>query len=264
MATFERHTPGSFCWIELGTTDQAAAKKFYTALFGWDVNDNPMGGPGDGAYSMFNLNGRNTAGGYTLMPDMLAHGVPPHWMLYVQVESADDAAAKAGAAGGKVVGGPFDVMTYGRMAVLQDPAGAAFSVWQPNSHTGIGVAHEPGAFTWADLVTPDQQGAKRFYEAVFGWQLLTSEKDSSGYLHIRNGEHFIGGVPPSHVRDPKTPPHWLIYFKVENCEAATAKAKQLGARLYMEPMSMPNVGRWSIVADPQGAAFALFEAAPNA
>jgi len=263
MSTVERHTPGSFCWVELGTTDQPAAKTFYTSLFGWDVNDNPMGGPG-GVYSMFTLGGRNVAGGYTLMPDMIAQGIPPHWMLYVQVENADDTAAKVTASGGKVMGGPFDVMTFGRMAVLQDPTGAVFSVWQPKSHPGIQVAGEPGVLCWADLSTGDVAAAKKFYEAVFGWQISPGEKDTSGYLHVKNGEHFIGGVPPAEYRDPKAPPHWLLYFQVAKCDASTAKAKELGARVYVEPMTMENVGRWSVVADPQGAVFSLFEAAQHA
>jgi predicted enzyme related to lactoylglutathione lyase len=263
MPTIDRHKPGSFCWVELGTSDQPAAKLFYTSLLGWDVLDNPMGGPG-GVYSMFSLHGRNTGGGYTLMPDMVAQGIPPHWMLYVQVDSADDTVAKVTGDGGKVMGGPFDVMTYGRMAVLQDPTGAVFSIWQPKSHPGTQVVGEPGAFCWADLSTPDVAAAKRFYESVFGWQLSPGEHDTSGYLHIKNGDHFIGGVQPSGFRNPKAPPHWLIYFQVASCDASTAKAKELGASVYMEPMSMEDVGRWSVVADPQGAVFSLFEAKPHA
>lgn len=258
MANIEQHSPGSFCWIELGTTDQAAAKNFYTSLFGWGINDIPMG-PGD-FYSMFNLNGRNTGAAYTLRPDMLAHGVPPHWMLYIAVASADEAAAKIKAAGGRIEQEPMDVFDVGRMAVAQDPTGAMFCVWQAGTHKGLGIEHEPGTLSWADLMTRDAQAAKRFYEAVFGWRMTPGEKDPSGYLHIKNGEHFIGGVPPVENRDPKVPPHWLIYFHVTSCDQATTKAKQLGARVYREPVSMENVGRWSVVADPQGAVFALFEA----
>src|SRR5215472_6709967 len=173
MSTVARHTPGSFCWMELGTTDQPAAKSFYGALLGWTANDFPMG-PGE-FYTMFQLGGRDSAACYTLNADMRSRGVPPHWMLYVQSDSADDTTAKATAAGGKVMAGPFDVMTFGRMAVIQDPAGAVFSIWQPMSHTGIKAHGEPGAFCWADLSTPDAAGAKSFYEAVFGWKLSPGE-----------------------------------------------------------------------------------------
>src|SRR5579883_1916798 len=170
MATIERHKPGSFCWVELGTTDQSAAKNFYRSLFGWEAKDYPMG-PNE-TYTIFNLGGRDTGGGYTLRPDMLAEGIPPHWMLYVQVENADATVAKAASAGAKPMPpGAFDVAENGRMAVIQDPTGAMFSIWQPKSHTGIHAAGEPGTLCWADLVTGDVDRAKQFYEGLFGWQM---------------------------------------------------------------------------------------------
>jgi predicted enzyme related to lactoylglutathione lyase len=212
----------------------------------------------DQTYSMFNLDSRNTGGGYTLQPDMRAAGVPPHWMLYVAVESADASAAKAKELGAKVEAGPFDVFTFGRMAVLHDPTGAAVSLWQPMSHSGIGIAGVPGTLCWADLMTPDAAAAKKFYEGLFGWKVEPGEHDTSGYLHIKNGEHFIGGMPPAQ-HNQGAPPHWLLYFLVESCDAATAKASGLGAKVFVPPMSMEGVGRWSVIADPQGAVFALFQ-----
>jgi predicted enzyme related to lactoylglutathione lyase len=260
MANIDKHAPGSFCWIELGTSDQNAAKNFYASLFGWTVQDFPMGP--DQFYSMFNLDNRNTGGGYTLQPDMVAAGVPPHWMLYIAVESADASAEKAGKLGAKVEAGPFDVFNFGRMAVLHDPTGAAVSLWQPMSHTGIGIAGVPGTLCWADLMTPDVPAAKKFYSGLFGWTIEAGEHDPSGYLHIKNGEHFIGGIPPKQG-NPQAPPHWLLYFLVDNCDAAAAKASGLGAKVLVPPMSMEGVGRWSIIADPQGAVFSLFQPAEH-
>ena len=101
MANIESHAPGSFCWIELGTTDQQAAKTFYAKLFGWNVNEFPMG-PGE-TYSVFQLNGRDTGGGYTLRKDQRDQGVPPHWMLFIAVQDAESTVAKVTKAGGKVV-----------------------------------------------------------------------------------------------------------------------------------------------------------------
>src|SRR5205823_8815558 len=128
MPNIEKHTPGSFCWIELGTTDQNAAKNFYGKLFGWEANDMPMGP--NGVYTIFKLGGRDAGAAYSLREEQRSAGVPPHWMLYVAVESADDSAKRAGKLGGKVVMDAFDVSDLGRMAVIQDPAGAMFSVWQ--------------------------------------------------------------------------------------------------------------------------------------
>ena len=194
MANIESHPPGSFCWIELGTTDQQAAKTFYSKLFGWSVTDSPMG-PGE-VYSMFQLNGRDMGGGYTLRKDQKDQGVPPHWMLYIAVENADATAAKITTAGGTVIMPPFDVMDIGRMAVLRDPTGAVFSIWQARQHSGIGASGD-GTFCWADLNTTDPARAAKFYSEVFGWQVSKSENDPSGYLHIKNGEHFMGGMPPA-------------------------------------------------------------------
>lgn len=258
MAQIDKHAPGSFCWIELGTSDQNAAKNFYGSLFGWTVQDFPMG-PND-FYSMFSLEGRNTSAAYTLRPEQRAQGVPSHWMIYVATDSADESANRAAQAGGKVLAPAFDVFDVGRMAVIQDPTGAVFSVWQPKSHTGTGIAGVDGTMCWADLSTSDPERAKQFYSDVFGWQITPGENDPSGYLHIKNGQEFIGGIPPVATRNPSIPPHWLAYFLISNCDASTAKAKDLGANVLMPPMTMKNVGRWSVVADPQGAVFAIFQA----
>src|SRR5262245_36864617 len=154
------HTPGSFCWFELGTTDQDAAKKFYPAIFGWDTNDTPIGE--NEVYTIFKIKGLDASAAYTLRPDQRAQGVPSHWMPYVQVKSADDAASKAQSLGGTVHAPPFDVADHGRMSVLQDPTGGMFCVWQPMKHLGTGVTRADGTAVWADLSTPDQSRAGKF------------------------------------------------------------------------------------------------------
>jgi hypothetical protein len=184
-------------------------------------------------------------------------------MLYIAVDNADAAVKRASQLGGKILAPAFDVMDLGRMAVIQDPAGAVFSVWQAKQHAGSTIVGEDATLCWADLSTPDQAGAAKFYAGLFGWKLTAGVNDSSGYLHIQNGEEYIGGVPPGTHRQPHLPPHWLSYIQVSNCDATAAKAKQLGAKFYLEPKSMENVGRFAILADPQGAVFAIFQPAPK-
>lgn len=256
MSDVDRHPPGTFCWVELATTEQEAAKAFYASLFGWSTEDNPV--PPNDFYTIFVSGQRFAAGAYTLRPEQRSQHVAPHWMLYVAVESADDAAARTAKLGGRVLASPSDVDGIGRMAVLQDPTGAAFSVWQAKLHQGIGVAGVEGTLCWADLVTPDPARASRFYCDLFSWTIKADENDPSGYLHIQSGDRFIGGIPPSRGRDPISP-YWLVYFAVTDCGQSVAKAKQLGARLMLPPTSMEDVGRWAVLADPQGAAFAMFE-----
>jgi hypothetical protein len=257
MANTQSHPAGSFCWVELSTSDQDAAKKFYSSLFGWTPNDSPMG-PSE-FYTIFRLNGHDAAAAYTQQKEEREQHVPPHWNLYMAVDSADDAVAKAAKVGGTVLAPAFDVMDAGRMGVVQDPTGAIFCVWQAKKNIGIGVAGENNTFCWADLSTPDAQRGGKFYSDLFGWKLEKGEKDPSGYLHIKNGDTFIGGIPPAEHHNPKSPAHWLIYFMVADVEAATEKAKGMGAKVYMPPRKMEGVGTWSIVADPQGAVFALFK-----
>ena len=259
MANIDKHPAGAFCWFELATTDQAAAKNFYTSLFGWAVNDSPMGP--DDFYSIFKLSGRDAGAAYSMRKEQRAQGVPPHWMLYVAVDNADDAVNKTAQLGGTVLAPAFDVMDAGRMAVLQDPTGAIFSVWQPRKSTGTTIAGVDNTFCWADLNSPDPDKAGKFYSGLFSWGLMKDPKDPAGYIHIKNGEHFIGGMLPAEYRNPNAPPHWLLYVHVADVAAATGKAEQLGGKVLMPPSTMENVGTWSIIADPQGAVLALFKSA---
>ena len=154
------YAPGTFSWSELATSDPGAAKSFYTALFAWEYEDNPI--PGGQVYSMATRDGKQVAA-------LFGSDQPPHWNCYVTVESADAAARRAAELGGTVIAEPFDVMELGRMAVFADPAGAALCVWQPTGHIGAGLVNTPGALTWNDLVTNDAGGAAEFYGGLFGW-----------------------------------------------------------------------------------------------
>jgi predicted enzyme related to lactoylglutathione lyase len=260
MKNIEKHAPGDFCWVELATTDQAAAKAFYAQIFGWAAKDFPIG-PNE-LYTIFELQERSAAAACTLRPDQLAGGVPPHWNLYVAVQNADATAARATKLGGTVLAPPFDVFDSGRMAVLRDPTGAAISLWQPNKFPGTQITGAHGTFCWADLSTPDQAHAGQFYSDLFGWEMMKEDEDPAhNYWHIKSGEEFIGGIPPASHRQPGTPAHWLTYFTVSDCDATAAEAKKLGAQLYLPPTDFEDVGRISIMADPQSAAFAIFKAA---
>ena len=247
MPNVDSHEPGNFCWIELGTTDQADAKKFYQSLFGWETADQPMG-PGE-TYTLFKKAGRDVAAGYRLRPDQ--KGVPPHWQVYVRVTSADDATAKAKGLGGTALTAPFDVFDAGRMAVLQDPTGAVFAVWEPGRNTGLGVVDEPGAFCWAELMASELSRSATFYKSLFGW----GTKDDPRYTEWTLGGRSIGGMIQIQKDWGEIPPHWLVYFQVEDCDRSVEKAKGLGAKVSMGPQDFPGVGRIALLNDPQGAHF---------
>jgi len=260
MKIIDHAVPGNFCWAELATSNQAEAKKFYESLFGWAADDTPLG-PGE-FYTMFKLEGRTVGAAFTLRAQEVKQGVPPHWGVYVAVKSADEIAAKVAGLGGTLLAPAFDVFDAGRMAIIQDPTGATFQVWQPNKNWGFQIAEIPGTVCWADLMTNDTKKAEAFYSGLLGWTFDPGQKPGD-YLHIKNGETFIGGMPPAGTAGPGVPPHWLFYFYVTDCDASTAKATSLGAKVYMPAMTMEGVGRFSVVADPQGASFSLFQPMPR-
>lgn len=248
MPVTETHAPGTFCWIELGTTDVDGARAFYTSLFPWTVQENSMGEMG--TYSIFQKDGRDAASMYKLGPQQM--GMPPCWMSYVSVADVEETVAAAGNLGGVVIAGPFDVMDHGRMAVLTDPQGAFFSIWQPKNTAGIGVRDEPGTLCWNELSAHDVEGSKTFYSGLFGWRM----KESPDYTEWHAGDQAVGGMLPAQAPE-HVPPYWLPYFAVDDCDAALAEAGRLGGRVLFGPMDIEHVGRFGVIADPQGAAFAV-------
>lgn len=250
MPQVSSHQPGTFCWFELGTSDWKAAKTFYTSLFGWKTNEIPME-ENSPPYVILQKGGKDVGALYH-MPET-QQGVPAFWMSYVAVKSADDTAAKAKKLGAKVVKDAFDVFEFGRMAVLTDPQGAVFSVWQARQHPGATVIDEPASVCWTELHAADTDAARKFYTSLFGW----GAKAGGDYTEWQIGKKSIAGMIKKH--GPDSPPHWMIYFAVEDCDVNTKKAQSLGGRVYVQPRNIENVGRFSVVADPQGASFALIK-----
>ena len=258
MAEFSSHVPGTFSWAELSTTDQKAAVAFYRALFGWDVNDSPMGP--DEVYSMFQLRGKEVGAAYTMRPEERQSGAPPHWNLYVSVENVDDATKKAEGLGARVFAPPFDVMDVGRMSIVQDPTGAVFQLWQPKAHIGARILNEAGALCWAELTTRDPKKAEDFYTKLFGWTPKHSAPSAvMDYTEFSvNGQPGIGMMKMPANMPAGVPSYWMPYFEVADCDASTAKGKSLGGRVMVGPQDIPQTGRFTILTDPQGAMFALF------
>jgi predicted enzyme related to lactoylglutathione lyase len=260
VAEFSSHVPGTFSWAELATTDQSGAVSFYRALFGWDLNEQPMG-PGE-VYSMFTLRGKEVGAASTMRPEERQAGAPPHWNLYVTVTSADEATKKAESLGAKVFAPPFDVMDVGRMAILQDPTGAVFEVWEAKQHIGAKILNEPGALVWSELTTRDTKAAEKFYTSLFGW---TPKHSAPGapmeYTEFHNqGKPGVGMMAMPTQMPPHVPSYWMPYFQVTGVDASTSKAKELGGNVMVGPQDIPGTGRFAIVADPQGAMFALYQA----
>jgi hypothetical protein len=247
------YTPGTFSWADLSTTDQAAAKTFYGGLFGWEAEDLPI--DENTVYSQQRINGKAVAAIAPQQPAQAEAGVPPMWNSYITVQSADDAATKAVELGATVHAPAFDVMDVGRMAVIQDPQGAFFMVWQPKLHIGAELVNAHGALSWNELSTPDMAGSTNFYGDLFGWEMTPMEGMPMEYSTIANAGHNNGGMHP--LMPPGTPPHWLVYFGTDDIDASVAKAAELGGTPLGGVIDI-GVGKIAPIQDPQGAVFALY------
>jgi predicted enzyme related to lactoylglutathione lyase len=249
------YAPGTFCWVDLATPDPDGAKRFYGELLGWEAEDTPAGDVD--TYTMLRVDGKYVCALYE-QPREQRRQVPPSWMSYVSVEGVGASAARARELGGTVVQEPVDVMEAGRMALVQDPQGAVFALWEARDHFGAALVNDPGALTLNQLNAADVDAAREFYTGLFGWRIEpASEEGGAGYLGIHNGENLNGGMmalPPG----AGAPPHWLVYFTTEDMDVANGLIGELGGRVLVEPTEVP-AGRFLVAQDPQGAAFALFE-----
>ncbi len=253
MAEARTYAPGTPVWVDLATKDMDGSKQFYSGLFGWtpEVTSDPQAG----GYAMFKRSGSDVAGvGPTQSPDQ-----PTAWAVYIGTGSADESARKVEAAGGKVVAPPFDVLDAGRMAVFQDPAGAFISVWQPMNMQGASVVREPNSLGWVELNSRDLEGVRPFYRSVFGWGEKTSPmgEGMGSYTEWQvDGQSVAGAMSMPPGVPAQVPSFWMVYFQVDDIDAATQKANGLGARTQMGPAEYPG-GRYAVLQDPQGAIFGL-------
>jgi predicted enzyme related to lactoylglutathione lyase len=252
MSERTSYTPATFCWVDLATPDVESAARFYGELFGWEVPERPdsatMGG-----YRRARKNGKDVAG---VMP-LMQEGQPPAWTSYVSVSDADVIARAVQENGGTMIAEPMAVGEYGRLAVFTDPEGAFFGIWEPNVFAGAELVNEPGTLGWNELESRDPSAAKEFYGAVFGWSFVDHDMGEMTYTEWQLDGRAIGGMADIKGRVPdEVPAHWMAYFGSEDTDATAAKVTELGGEVMFGPVDIP-AGRFAMVADPWGAAFAV-------
>lgn len=215
------------------------------------------------------------------MPD----GAPPDpaWNTYVWVDDADATAEKVLQAGGAVLAEPFDIYGVGRMALLADTEGAAFSVWQAREHRGSKVVNEHGAVIFNGLASRDLAAAERFYGHVFGWKQLPLP-GSPMWMLPGYGDHLDEIMPGTKEQADEaaapdgfidvvaqlvpiaegddTSPHWIVTFATDDIRATAALAAELGGEVLHGPVDGPWV-RMATIRDPQGATFIASQFAPE-
>ena len=273
----DRYIPGVPCWVDSTQPDPEAAVAFYGGLFGWALED-VMPPESPRRYYMARLRGGDV--GAIASPPEAAPGAAA-WNTYVWVEDADASAAKVRAAGGTVLMEPDAVGDSGRMALVADPAGAAFRIWEPNEHRGAAIVNEHGAVNFNDLHTRDPEGAAAFYGAVFGWDLLGGGgwyfwalPGYGDFLEQRNPgmregmaamgapERFEDCVASVAVIEDDSAPRWGLTFAANDADAVAARAAELGGRVDVPPFDAPWT-RMTIITDPQGATFTASQFKPE-
>lgn len=242
-------------WVDLATTDPAAAREFYGRLFGWNIEVNPD--PQYGGYAIARVGGEDVAGlGPTQSPDQ-----PSAWSLYIGTDDVTRMGMRVEGAGGTVVVPSMAVGDQGTMAVFQDPAGAFISAWQPNKMAGFRTGGA-NAFGWAELEARGFDQDVGFYRDVFGWTPKTTDTGGQPYTEFQvDGESVLGGQEMSPMMPGNVPSFWLTYFMADDVDRAFGQARELGANELVAPRDFPG-GRFAILMDPQNAAFGLLQMAP--
>lgn len=250
---------GRLLWHELLTTDLAAAEAFYSSIVGWTIT------PHDGVpmrYPMWTRpDGVPVGGAMALTDDLKAHGVPPHWMVYVGTPDIEETSAHIERLGGSALMPVEDVPTVGRVRVMRDPQGAGIGLYQPlNPPQRPEAVAQPGDLSWIELMTADTAAALTFYQALFGWQPIQAVDMGPMGTYQTFGRHLgpIGGMMRKPAALAHVPPHWGLYFRVPDVAAAAARVTAQGGKILNGPMEVPDGSRIVNCMDPQGAAFSLY------
>jgi predicted enzyme related to lactoylglutathione lyase len=269
MSERDRYEPGVPCWVDTLQADPAAAMSFYAGVFGWDfAGPGEMPGDPPGEYHVARLADRDVAGVGSVPADAPA---APAWNTYVAVADAGAGAAAVRQAGGSVLVDPFDAPPAGRGAVVADPGGAVFCLWEGDARQGAERVNEPGAWSMSMLQTADTERAGAFYGDVFGWETETFG-EGPGAITLWRLPGYVGGEPQQPVprdvvavmapADSSSPPSWSVDFWIDDVDAGAERARRLGGSVVADPFDNP-VGRSAVLADPAGAAFSVSKVVPD-
>lgn len=255
MATFAEGAPS---WVDLASPDIEGARRFYGPVLGW--TSTVAAEPEAGGYTTFHKDGMAVAA----VGPLLGEGQPSVWTTYFNTADIGAAGRRVEAAGGKVLMATMDVLTYGQMAIFLDPTGAPFALWQPAAMKGAELTGAPGSLSWVELTTRDTEKAKAFYPSVLGWGTKDVPLDGASYTVWQIDGKSIGGMMPmeGELWPADLPPHWMVYFEVEECDVTAGTAEKLGGTVSVPPTDTP-AGRFAVLGDPYGAFFSVITSDPN-
>lgn len=257
MTRVASHKPNRPIWFDLMTRDATKARAFYEKVIGWTYD---ISGPEFGNYALAKADGAVATGIGQLGPD---DHFPPAWTVYFGVTNADETCARATSLGGKILVPATNIGEFGRMAMLEDPTGAVFGLWQPIQHQGAQILNEPGGMAWSEVNTRDASAAAAFYSKLFGLRDEVMEIQGAPYHMLQTAEGPACGVMQMDAQWGEMPPHWMAYFAVDDADKAKTRVEAAGGSVPFGPFDSPY-GRIIVATDPQGAAVSFIALAPEA
>jgi predicted enzyme related to lactoylglutathione lyase len=277
MVQRSKYVHGELCWADVQTPDVAAAKSFYAAVFGWRYEDLPT--PDGRSYAQAFIDNDLVAVVAPQNPAQQEAGTPAQWNVYFAADNARVVAAEAPHAGGAVEFGPEEVGDSGVMVFLHPPGGGTTGVWQAGTHVGSRLQNEPGAFAWAELLTPEPRAAVGFFQQLFGHEVTEYPQDDGGtYITLIAGGSEVAGVAPEPLigdddegeegageaaapdgAEARARQGWQVYFGVSSVKEAVLAAVAAGAEVLVEPEFAEDGGTIATLKDPQGGVFSVLE-----
>jgi predicted enzyme related to lactoylglutathione lyase len=258
MPVFESYPQGTPCFVDLVTPGLAAAQEFYGSLFGWSYGERRESE--SASYAVATLDGHVVAGLDGDMPSLAGH--PAFWRVYLAVDDVDAVTGRVSDLGGLVESGPTVHGDREHTSAIKDPTGVRVNLWQARSHPGTELANEVGTPVWNELVTPDLSRATSFYADLLGVSWSDAETPGGPYRLLQVGGRSVGAAVP--LPEGPQPPHWNVYFSVEDTDAALAGAVDLGGKALGPARDVAGAGRIGMVRDPQGGTFAVLQNPPAA
>jgi len=257
MSSIHQFLPGNFCWADLFCKNIDAAAEFYSAVFGWKLQHTEK----DPINRAVFLRSEKPVCGIQLMTDrLLQGGIPSHWLSVIAVENIDVVIRNIESLGGKNLVQPTDISATDRRALVQDPTGAVFSLWQTGEHTGASEWNRPNSLCWNELYSNNIEQSLLFYRNLFGWTHSKSVGAiGQDYFEFIHDGRSVGGMMEIRKEWGDMPPCWSVYFSVDNIHGSITNIRKMGGTVEGSPMEIENVGQFAVVMDPEGAFFSILQ-----